>query len=121
MLSTLLVSNDVFPQAARRYKNRFERYRMIRLTPIPPDSVVGLKRNPETGIGYQAVSVTLKDGRHFDQAIASEGCIIQVRGCEDVPFEPDGVLAVRVNHKGWNFREWSDSRRYGGKSRAASA
>jgi hypothetical protein len=94
---------------------------MKRLTPIPPDSVVELKRNPETGIGYQVVSVTLKDGRQFDQAVASEGCIIQLRGCEDVPFAPDEVSAVRVNHRGWNFREWSESRRYSGKSRAASA
>jgi hypothetical protein len=39
---------------------------MKRLT--PPDSVVELKRNLETGIGYQVVSVTLKDGRYFDQA-----------------------------------------------------
>jgi hypothetical protein len=30
-----LVSNDVFPQAARRYQEGFERYRMKRLTPIP--------------------------------------------------------------------------------------
>ena len=51
---------------------------MRRWTPIPPDSVVELKRNKETGIGYQVVSVTLQDGRHFDQAVASEGCIIQV-------------------------------------------
>ena len=94
---------------------------MKRLTPIPPDSVVELKLNTETGIGYQVVSVTLKDGRHFDQVVVSDGFIIQVRGYEDIPFAPDEVSAVRVNHKGWNFREWSDSRRYSGKSRAASA
>jgi hypothetical protein len=93
---------------------------MKHLTPIPPSSVVELKRETETGMGYQVVSVTLKDGRHFDQAVASEGCIIQVRGYEDVPFAPDEVLTVTVNHKRWNFREWSDvgNRR---KSRAASA
>jgi hypothetical protein len=32
---------------------------MKRLTPIPCDSVVELKRNRETGIGYQVVSVSL--------------------------------------------------------------
>jgi hypothetical protein len=94
---------------------------MKRLTPIPPDSVVELRRNTETGIGYQVVSVTLKDGRCFDQAIASEGRIIHVRGYEDVPFAADEVAKVRVNHKRWNFREWSDSRRFVGKSRAATA
>jgi hypothetical protein len=94
---------------------------MKRLTPIPHDSVVDLKRNTETGIGYQVASVTLNDGRHFDQAVVSEGCIIQVRGYEDVPFAPDEVSTVRVDHKGWNFRKWSDSRHHSGKSRAATA
>ena len=94
---------------------------MKRLTPIPPDSVVELKRNPETGIGYQVVSVTLRDGRYFDQVVVSDGFIIQVRGYEDIPFPPDEALTVRVNHKGWNFREWSDSRRHGDRSSAATA
>jgi hypothetical protein len=67
---------------------------MKRLTPIPPDSVVELKRNLETGIGYQVVSVTLKDGRYFDQAVVSEGCIIEVRGYEDVSFASDEVPTV---------------------------
>ena len=94
---------------------------MKRLTPIPPDSVVELDRNAETGIGYQVVAVTLKDGRHFDQVVASDGFIIQVRGYEDIPFVPDEVSTVRVNHKGWNFRGWSDSMRHIGKSRTATA
>lgn len=91
------------------------------LTPIPPDSDVELRRDTETGIGYQVVSVTLKDGRHFEQVVASEGCIIQVRGYEDVPFVPSEIAEVRVNHKRWNFRDWSDSMHRGGKSRAATA
>jgi hypothetical protein len=94
---------------------------MKHLTPIPPDSVVELKRNAESCIGYQVASVTLKDGRHFDQVVVSDGFTIQVRGYEDIPFAPDEVAKVRVNHKHWNFREWSDSRHHGGQSRAASA
>ena len=88
---------------------------MKRLVPIPPESLDRLKRNRETGIGYQTVSVELKDGTCFDQAVASEGCIIQVRGYEDVPFTADEVQSVSVNHRDWNFRESSDSRRYRGK------
>jgi hypothetical protein len=94
---------------------------MKRLTPIPPDSVAELKRDAETGIGYQVVLVTLKDGRHFDQVVVSYGFIIQVRGYQDIPFAPDEVSTVRVNHKGWNFRGWSDSVRHIGKSRTATA
>ena len=69
---------------------------MKRLVSIPPNSVDRLKRDQETGLGYQAVSVRLKDGRYFDQAIASEVCIIAVRGYEDVPFAPDEVASVTV-------------------------
>jgi hypothetical protein len=91
---------------------------MRHLVPIPTESVSHLKREKETGIGYQVVSVKLKDGRCFDQVVASEGCIIQVRGYEVVPFAPDEVAAVSVNHKRWNFRDASHSR---DRSRAASA
>jgi hypothetical protein len=90
---------------------------MKRLIPIPSHSVNRLKRDKETGLGYQAVSVQLRDGRHFDQAIASEGCIIAVRGYGDVPFTHDEVEYVAVNHKRWNFRENSDVRRNREKSR----
>ena len=55
-------------------------------------------------MGYQVVSVTLKDGKHFDQVVASEGFIIQVRGHKDVPFSGNDVATVDVNHKRWNFR-----------------
>jgi hypothetical protein len=53
---------------------------MKRLVQIPAELVDLLKRDAETGIGYQVVSVKLKDGRLFDQVSASEGCIIEVRG-----------------------------------------
>ena len=94
---------------------------MKRLVPIPSDSATRLKQDKETGLGYQAVSVKLKDGRHFDEAVASEGHIIAVRGYNDVPFAPDEVQYVTANHKSWNFRESSDVRRYREKSRAATA
>jgi hypothetical protein len=78
---------------------------MKRLVPIPNEHAIILKRHKETGIGYHVVSVTLKNGKHFDQVVTSEGCVIQVRGHRDVPFSPEEVAAVDVNHKRWNFRE----------------
>jgi len=81
------------------------------LYPIPQDCLDGLKPGGETGIGYQVISVELKDGRCFDQVVASEGCIIEVRGYEEIPFAPEEVASVIVNHKRWNFRDGSDSRR----------
>jgi len=53
---------------------------------IPQACLDDLKRGGETGIGCQVISLELKDGRCFDQAVASEGCIIEVRGYEAVPF-----------------------------------
>jgi hypothetical protein len=88
------------------------------LVPIPGRFVDYLKRAEETGIGYQVVSVELKDGRSFDQVATSEGCIIEVRGYEEIPFATDDVASVKVNHKRWNFRDGSDAR---SKSRAAAA
>ncbi len=78
---------------------------MKRLTPIPHEHASILKNHKETGIGYHVVSVTLKNGKHFEQVVTSEGCVIQVRGHRDVPFAPEEVAAVDVNHKAWNFRE----------------
>jgi hypothetical protein len=89
---------------------------MKRLVPIPSGCVDHLNGVNETGIGYQIVSVELKDGRFFEQVVASEGCIIEVRGYKEIPFAPDDVALVRVNHKRWNFRDVSDAR---AKSRAA--
>jgi hypothetical protein len=91
---------------------------MKRLIQIPAELVDPLKRDAETGIGYQVVSVELKDGRSFDQVSASEGCIIEVRGYKEIPFATDDIVSVRVTHKRWNFRDGSDSRP---KSRAATA
>lgn len=91
---------------------------MERLVPIPSGCVDHLKQATETGIGYQVVSVELNDGRFFDQVVVSEGFIIEVRGYKEIPFAPEDVASVSVNHKRWNFREGSDAR---SKSGAATA
>jgi hypothetical protein len=91
---------------------------MKRIVPISSGCVDILKQAEETGIGYQVVSVELKDGRIFDQVVTSEGCIIEVRGYKEIPFSPEDVVSVNLNHKRWNFREGSDVRV---RSRAATA
>lgn len=91
---------------------------MKRLVPIPRGCAEHLKGVEETGIGYQVVSVQLKDGRIFEQVAISEGCIIEVRGYKEIPFSADDVVSASVNHKRWNFRDQSDTR---AKSRAATA
>ena len=92
---------------------------MKRLIHIPPETIGELKLQKESGLGYQVVSVMLKDGRRFDQVVTSEGCIIEVRGHAEVPFTCHEVASLTVNHRHWNFRTWSDKGKI--KSRAASA
>src|SRR6516162_9685472 len=76
---------------------------MKRLIPIPPENVEPLKKAQKKEWGYQFVSVNLKDGRHFDSAIASEGHILQVKGHKDVPFEPGDVESVVATDKQWKI------------------
>lgn len=80
------------------------------LYPLPQTCLEHLKRCRETGFGYHVISVDLRDGRHFDQVVASEGCIIEVRGYQEIPFAPEEVASVSVNHNRWNFRDGSDAR-----------
>lgn len=88
------------------------------LFPIPEPCLGQLKRASETGMGYQIVAVQLKDGRCFEQVIVSECCIIEVRGYAEIPFAPDDVASVSINHKRWNFRDGSHIR---AKCRVATA
>jgi hypothetical protein len=50
------------------------------------------------------VSVRLKDGRYFEQAVESEGRIIHVKGYRSIPFTELDVDSVAVSDKPWNFR-----------------
>ena len=77
---------------------------MKRLVPIPPESAERLKKEKQTRLGYQFVSVKLKEGRYFEQAVASEGCIIQVKGQRDIPFTETEVESVELSDKPWYFR-----------------
>ena len=53
---------------------------MKNLVRIPPENLKHLRKDDFKDFGYQFVLVKLKDGRVFAQAVASEGCLIQVKG-----------------------------------------
>jgi hypothetical protein len=91
---------------------------MKRLVPIPTESAKRLKAEHEAGPGYHFVSIRLKDGRCFEPAVASEGFIIQVKGCKELPFTSEEVESVTVTEKRWNFRRKKELRP---KAAAASA
>jgi putative SOS response-associated peptidase YedK len=65
-----------------------------KLVPIPPESLKRLKKDDLKDFGYQFVSVRLKDGRVFAQAVASEGCLIQVKGFREIPFVESEIESV---------------------------
>jgi hypothetical protein len=93
---------------------------MTPLVQIPLETARDLKNAPQTGPGYQVVSVELVDGRTFDPVVVSEGHVIQVRGFSEVPFAPDDVARVELSQRRWNFRQ--DWREQGApRSRAATA
>ena len=77
---------------------------MKKLVPIPPESLSRLKKDDLKSFGYQFVSVKLKDGRVFGQAVASEGCVIQVKGFREIPFVEADIESVDADGKPWNFR-----------------
>ena len=63
-----------------------------------------LAKKPETGMGYQVVSVSLRDGRKIeDVAIIQSSEIGEIRGYADIPFEPDDIVGMELTHRRWQF------------------
>ena len=59
---------------------------------------------PETTDDLHVVSVTLKDGRVFDDvAISQCSLVAAVRGYSHVPFDAKDVTELRVTHRRWGF------------------
>jgi hypothetical protein len=63
-----------------------------------------LTRQPETGMDYQIVSVFLKDGRRFDQAVIVGGHITKIKGIKDIPFSEEDIAEILVTHDKWDFK-----------------
>ncbi len=62
-----------------------------------------LASEPETGMGYQVISVILRDGRRFDQVVVVEGKITEIRGLSDIPFTENQINQIILTHDKWNF------------------
>jgi hypothetical protein len=60
---------------------------------------------PETGMDYQIVAVTLRDGRLVeDVAVIHHSLISSVRGHADIPFDPVDITDIKVTHRKWDFQ-----------------
>ena len=57
-----------------------------------------LKAQPEKGMGYQIASVSLKDGRQFNDALIAGGIATKVGEQTDIPFGDDDIQGIVVTH-----------------------
>ena len=58
-----------------------------------------LNAQPETGMGYQITSVSLKDGRRFDNVLIVGGVVTRVGDKEEIPFGEEDIADVVVTHR----------------------
>lgn len=64
-----------------------------------------LVSQPETGMDYQIVTVILKDGRKFEQAVHTGGYLTKIRGYDSIPFKEEEIEDIIVTHAKWDWRE----------------
>jgi hypothetical protein len=62
-----------------------------------------LLSEPETGMGYQIVSIVLKSGKTIEQAMVVGGQITKVRGFDEIPFAEDDIREIIVTHDKWDW------------------
>lgn len=58
----------------------------------------------ETGMGYIIVSVILKSGKRYDQAIIDSGYLTRIRGIMEIPFTEEDISQIIATHDKWDFR-----------------
>ena len=57
-----------------------------------------LLSKPETGMGYQIVTITTIDGRSFEKIIVAGGIISKVPGYNGIPFKEEEIVGILVTH-----------------------
>jgi len=75
---------------------------------LPVEWAEKLGRTAETGMGYQVVSMVLKDGTRFDQVVIIGGLVSEIRGRDDIPFAASDITEIVVTHDKWNFQTGTD-------------
>ena len=57
-----------------------------------------LATEPETGMGYQIVSILLQDGRRYDNVTVAGGVIVNIGDGHPSPFAEDDIVQIVVTH-----------------------
>ncbi len=63
---------------------------------LPQKWIDYLRKQPESGMGYQIATATLRDGRKFEVAVTDSHIVGAVRGYSDIPFDPEEVAGIDV-------------------------
>jgi hypothetical protein len=62
------------------------------------------RQQGETGMGYWIVTVYLRDGRVFPQAIVVGGTITQIKNQSGISFVENDIDRFKVTHDKWDWR-----------------
>ena len=54
-------------------------------------------------MGYQVVSLVLKDGSKFDQVVVVQEQVAGIRGRKDIPFIEGEIAEIILTREKWNF------------------
>jgi hypothetical protein len=63
-----------------------------------------LLEQPEAGMGYQIVSIVLKDGKRYDRAVVDSGYLTRIKGLSGIPFKEEDIDQIIVTNDNWDFR-----------------
>jgi len=64
-----------------------------------------LLAQPGTGMDYQVMAVTLREGSVIeDVAIIHHSIVAEVRGRAEIPFNPADITQIEGTHRKWNFQ-----------------
>ena len=70
---------------------------------LPQHWIDRLITQPETGMGYQVVSVSLKDGCRYDRVVINSGYVTRIYKVTGIPFAADDIAEIIVTHDKWDF------------------
>ena len=72
---------------------------------LPKKWAPRLVSQPQTGMGYQTASITLRDGSVMEDVLIVGGTIAEVRGYDRIPFSAEDISDITVTHRKWEFRQ----------------
>ena len=59
---------------------------------------------PETGMGYQIVSIILHNGVRYDQVVIDSGFITLIPNFDRIPFEEKDIAQIILTHDKWDWK-----------------